>query len=141
MVQVDLFAPGFKVVTSDSNGAAVNYEHGVHYWGMIKGVEGSLAAISIFKDELIGSFSSPGSGNFVLGKLDGNNPARDHILYADKDLTGTMPVTCNMPDDNTPFSLDQLAESSTAAVTRCIKVFIEADFDLFQNKGSVSAHR
>ena len=76
LVQVNLFAPGFKVVTSDSNGAAVNYEQGVHYWGTIKDVEGSLAAISIFKDEVIGTYSSPSNGNFVLGKLAGNNPGR-----------------------------------------------------------------
>src|SRR5829696_4162138 len=74
LVQVNLFAPGFNVVTSDSNGQPVAYEHGVHYWGVIKGVEGSLAAISFFKDEVIGSYSSPKDGNFVLGKLAGNNP-------------------------------------------------------------------
>ncbi len=137
LVQVNLFAPGFKVVTSDSNGAAVTYEQGVHYWGTIKDVEGSLAAISIFKDEVIGTYSSPSNGNFVLGKLAGNNPGRDHILYAEKDLNGTIPVECQMPDDNTPFAPEQLEDSLSAQVTRCVKVFLEADFDLFLNKGSV----
>ena len=137
LVQVNLFAPGFNVVTSDSNGEPVTYEQGTHYWGMIKGLEGSLAAVSVFKDELIGSFSSPKDGNFVLGKLGGNNPNRDHILYAEKDLTSTIPVSCDMPDDNTAFSPDQ-ANESAAQVTRCVKVFIEADFDLFQNKGGVN---
>lgn len=139
LVKSNIFAPNFKLVTSASNGAPVAFEHGVHYWGVIKDVEGSLAAISIFKDEVIGSYSSPKEGNFVLGKLAGNNPQRDHILYAEKDLTSTIPFSCDMPDDNTPFSPQQLDGSSTAAVTRCVKVFIEADFDLFLNKGSVDA--
>ena len=138
LVKVNPFAPGFKVVTSDSNGAAVAYEHGVHYWGVIKGIEGSLAAISVFKDEVIGIFSSPNDGDFVVGKLAGNNPARDHILYAEKDLNATMPVSCDMPDDNGAFSPEQLNDSLSAQVTRCIKVYIEADFDLFQNKGNVN---
>src|SRR5215213_6725014 len=138
LVQVNLFAPGFNVVTSDSNGRPVAYEHGVHYWGVIKGVEGSLAAISIFKDEVIGFYSSPKDGNFVLGKLAGNNPARDHILYAEKDLTSSIPVSCDMPDSGEPFSPEQIDDSSTSLATRCVKVFIEADFDLFQNKGSVN---
>src|SRR5829696_2027178 len=137
LVQVNLFAPGFNVVTSNSNGQPVPYEHGVHYWGVIKGVEGSLAAISIFRDEVIGFYSSPKDGNFVLGKLAGNNPARDHILYAEKDLTGTIPFSCDMPDSGEPFSPEEIDDSSTSLVTRCVKVFIEADFDLFQNRGSV----
>lgn len=137
LVQVDLFAPNFRVTTSDSQGAAVPVELGVHYWGKVKGAEGSLAAMSIFKNEVIGFYSSQKDGNFVLGKLGGNNPQRDHILYAEKDLTGTIPVDCDMPDDNAAYSPDQLDAESTASVFRCVKVFIEADFDLFQNKGSV----
>ena len=138
LVQVNLFAPNFKVTTSDSQGAAVAVEPGVHYWGAIKGSEGSLAAISIFKNEVIGFYSSQQNGNFVLGKLGGNNPRRDHILYAEKDLTGSIPVDCDMPDGNTTYSPEQLDAQSTAAVFRCVKVFIEADFDLFQNKGGVN---
>ncbi len=138
LVQVNLFAPNFKVTTSDSQGAAVAFEPGVHYWGAIKGSAGSLAAISIFKNEVIGFYSSQQNGNFVLGKLGGNNPRRDHILYAEKDLKGSIPVDCDMPDGNTTYSPEQLDAQSTAAVFRCVKVFIEADFDLFQNKGSVN---
>jgi len=137
LVKVDIFDPGFKVTTSTSNGQPVAHPQGVHYWGVIKGVEDSLAAISIFKDEIIGTFSSS-QGNFVIGKLAGNNPRRDHILYKDQDLTGTLSLNCEMPDDGTAFSTDQLDES-TAAVTRCVKVFLETDFDLFLNKGSVDA--
>ena len=139
LVQVNLFAPGFTVVTSDSNGQPVSYQQGVHYWGVIKGSENSLAAISVFKDEVMGFYSSPKGGNFVLGKLGGANPQRDHILYAEKDLTTTMPVGCNMPDTNTALSPEELSSSSSAAaVTRCIKIFLETDYDLFLNKGGVN---
>lgn len=137
LVKVNLFAPGFNVVTSTSNDQPVPYQHGAHYWGVIKGVEGSFATISVFNNEVIGSFSSPQQGNFVLGKLDGNNPQNDHILYAESDLTSPMPLHCEMPDDGAVYSPQQLEESFTAQVTRCVKVFIEADFDLFQNRGSV----
>lgn len=137
LVKVNLFAPGFNVVTSTSNDQPVTYQHGTHYWGTIKGIEDSLATISVFDNEVIGSFSSPERGNFVLGKLGGNNPQNDHILYAEDDLTSPMPLHCEMPDDGTVFSPEQLADSFTAQVTRCVKVFVEADFDLFQNRGSV----
>lgn len=138
LVQVDIFAKDFNVITSDSNGQPVTYDPGLHYWGVIKGVENSLASISIFKDEVIGMYSSPQEGNFVLGKLAGKNPAGDHILYAEKDLTSKMPLSCHMPDDNTAFTPEEL-EAPPAAVFRCTKIYIEADFDLFLNKGSVTA--
>jgi hypothetical protein len=136
LVQVNLFAEGFKVVTSDSNGRSVPNQPGVHYWGLIKGDENSLAAISIFKDEVIGTYSSSTRGNFVLGKISGNNPARDHILYAEQDLTTPMPFECDTPQDNTGFAAEDV-DNSSALVTRCVKVFVETDLDLFQDKGSV----
>ncbi|HEX2270299.1 MAG TPA: M12 family metallo-peptidase, partial [Pyrinomonadaceae bacterium] len=137
LVKVNLFAPGFNVVTSTSNDQPVTYQHGTHYWGIIKGVEDSLATISVFKNEVSGSFSSPLQGTFVLGKLAGNNPQGDHILYAENDLTSPMPLHCEMPEDNAVYTPQQLEDSFTAQVMRCVKVFIEADFDLFQNRGSV----
>src|SRR5687767_728971 len=42
LVKVDIFDPGFKVTTSGSNGQPVAHQQGVHYWGVIKGVEDSL---------------------------------------------------------------------------------------------------
>ena len=140
LVQVDIFAEGFNVVTSDSNGQPVPFERGVHYRGVVKGIEDSFAVISIFKNEVIGTYSSPTAGNFVLGKLAGNNPARDHILYAEKDLLGSIPVDCDMPDDaGLPPPGDGGGDDPPPeAPVRCIKVYIEADFDLFQNKGSVN---
>jgi len=139
LVKVHLFAPNFVVATSNSQGAPVAYERGVHYWGTIKGIDNSLAAVSVFKDEVIGSYSSSEQGNFVLGKLAGANPQRDHILYAENDLTSAIPVACAMPDDDTPFSPEQVSDSAFAVqAARCVKVYLEADFDLFQNKGGVN---
>jgi hypothetical protein len=140
LVKVNLLAPNFFVATSRSQGAPVAYNRGVHYWGTIKGIENSLATISVFKNEVIGSYSSPVRGNFVIGKLGGNNPQRDHIVYAENDLTSEIPVSCAMPDDDTPFSPEQVSDSAlaTQAANQCVKIYLEADFDLFQNKGSVT---
>jgi len=141
LIQVNLFALGFNVVTSSSQGEPVAYQRGLHYWGVMKGVENSFAAISVFKNELVGSYSSAKGGNFVLGKLGGNNPRRDHILYAESDLTTTMPAYEEMgdgetEDDGTAYAGEEF-DTAPAVVTRCVKIFLETDFDLFQNRGSV----
>ena len=137
LVQVNLFAPGFNVVTSGSQGKPVAYQHGIHYWGVMKDVEDSFAAISIFNNELTGSYSSLKGGNFALGKLGGNNPGRDHILYAESDLTTTMPAF-NEPleDDGIVYGGEEF-DPAPAVVSRCVKIFLETDFDIFQNRGSV----
>ena len=138
LVRVNIFGGGFKVVTSDSKDQPVPYEAGAHYWGVIKGIEGSFSAISVFKDEVMGFYSSPQDGNVVLGKLGGNNPQRDHILYAEKDLNGEMPFACSTREDNKPYSADELSDSQTNQPTRCVKIFLETDYDLFLNKGGVN---
>ena len=139
LVQVRLFAPGFNVVTSSSEGKPVAYQPGVHYWGVMKGVENSFAAVSVFKNELVGSYSSEKGGNFVLGKLGGNNPRGDHILYAESDLTSSMPAFEGTTEEDAPEGayMGEEFDTSPGVVSRCAKIFLEADFDLFLNRGSV----
>ena len=50
LVRVDIFTPDFSVVQK-SNDAVVDVNKGVHYRGIIKGDDRSIAAISILEDE------------------------------------------------------------------------------------------
>jgi hypothetical protein len=54
LVKVNLFTEDFKVETNQSNGEDVGADHGIHYRGIIKGDNNSLAVFSFFKDEVIG---------------------------------------------------------------------------------------
>ena len=74
LVRVDVTTADFKVVTSDSNGQAVPYEPGVHYRGKIKGDSDSHAAVSVFRDEVMGSYFTEGDGTVVIGRLLGREP-------------------------------------------------------------------
>src|SRR5262249_8480818 len=71
LVRVDLFTPDFTVVTSD--GGAVDVNQGLHYRGIVTDDPSSLAAISIFPDEVMGLYSTQEGGNFVLSKLSGGS--------------------------------------------------------------------
>src|SRR6185436_10132101 len=57
LFQSVIFTPDFTVVTA-SNNLPVSYNGGVHYWGIIKGDNASIAAISIFNNEVMGMISS-----------------------------------------------------------------------------------
>lgn len=141
LVQVDPFADGFSVVTSESNGEAVEYTPGVYYHGIIKGDPGSLAAISIFEDEIMGVVSSNADGNINIGRY-GMGAKFDYMIYSDQDVL-VIPETagCATPDD--PEYLDTfhdiMEQEGSSRITNCPKIYFEADYGLYQNKGSVTA--
>ena len=94
LIKVDIFAPGFSVKTATPTNESLKDALGVHYRGIVRDNEQSLAAISIFKNQVVGFFSTEADGNSVVGRLEGNNPVDTHIVYAEKDLKVTTQFTC-----------------------------------------------
>src|SRR5215510_12786257 len=138
LTKVDIFADGFTVVTSSSGGRTVDYEESAHYRGVVKGSPGSLATLSVLGDEVVGMYSTPGQGNFVLGRLGGDNPDNSHILYSEADLLVKNTHDCLTKDDNTPFTQSDLEGPTTQLAGGCVRLYVEADNYLFLNKGSVT---
>ncbi|HEV7668611.1 MAG TPA: hypothetical protein VGS22_08815 [Thermoanaerobaculia bacterium] len=98
MTRVNFLTPDFRVVGSGSPDRATAVEPGLHYWGVVQGVPDSLAAVSVFKGEMMGIFRTKDFGTMVLGRLKGENPRGDHVVYAEKDLTAKNPFTCGTTD-------------------------------------------
>ena len=138
LAKVDIFAPGFSIKTSKPTSERLEEAVGVHYRGMVKGDDHSLAAISIFKHEVMGFFSTEAQGNNVIGRLGGNNPTNKHILYAEKDLKASFDFHCDTKDDGVVLPASVLQEPEEEIITRCIKIYMEGNYDLFLNKGSVN---
>lgn len=67
-----------------------DYTPGKYYSGVVRGIPGSLAAFSFFKNEVYGIFSIPNVGNLVLvpNKMTGPryNYNQHYILYNDFDI-------------------------------------------------------
>ena len=131
LTQVNIFADGFTVITSSSNGQPVDYEKSTHYRGTVKGAPGSLAAISVLGDEVVGLYSTPDQGNFVLGRLGGDNPNNTHILYSQADMKMQNPQVCETKDDNTiipQFDLQDLQDDPGVNLAGgCVRIYVEAD--------------
>ena len=137
LVQVDIFAQGFTVKTSQPTREKLAEGYGLHYRGMVKGNERSLAAVSVFKNEVMGFYSTAADGNSVLGRLGGDNPSDTHVVYSEKDLRLTSDFHCDTPDTGVTLPVSALQEPEEL-LARCVRIYIEANFDLFQNKGSVA---
>ena len=134
--QVDIFSPDFIASTSTST-IAQNREWGLHYRGKINGIENSLAAISLYGDEIIGLFSSD-AGNFVIGQLKELSTGPKHIIYKDAEIMETLSFECATEDDGKVYTTEELADNSELKMEgNCVNLYFEIDFDIFENKGGL----
>jgi len=134
LYQAPVLADGFSVQTS--GGERCFYAPGAYYRGMIWNDPNSLAAISFFEGEIIGVISSPLLGNLNLGRFEKTGDRSDYVLYSDRYLPKQPNAECveldvpgSKPKHNQPVAQPD--------VTGCVQVFFEADFELYQNKGTV----
>lgn len=136
LFRANFFTPDFQVRASSNPDAPITDIDGIHYWGVVKGQPGALAAISIYADGVMG-FVNLGDARYVLGPIE-NDPARRHIFYRDADLKALPDFTC-FTDDEAHYigSPDKPADVEKDA-NNCVKMYVETDYDLFVNKGSVA---
>lgn len=143
LVRHETLSDDFRVTTSSSNGEAIPYEAGIHYRGIVKGNNQSLAAISIFKDEIIGVVSTLNDGEMVIGKTSSRAENDQYIFYKEKDLLITNDFECGTDElDMSKIDLKKLQDiantNSIESAANCVKVYIECEHDLYLEKGSVA---
>lgn len=128
----DITAPGFVVRTS--SGEVMDEEPvAMHYRGTIRGREGSVVAISVFEKEVMGVIGDT-DGDIVLGRL-ANDIAGLHVLYEESDLLASPNTVCGTPD--LPATEEEFLPDGARTV-RCVNIYWEAAYDIYQNKGSVA---
>lgn len=112
------------------------YTAGIYYRGIIQGVPHSLAAISFFDQEIIGVIAHPGWGNLNLGRLERPGNSTDYTLFNDNLLPPLPFADCPIRKVEGPEKPQEYFPDNVAG---CVRIFFEADYALFVNKGSVSA--
>lgn len=132
-----------EVTTASGKPFNMQELNAAYYRGVVRGQENNtLASISIFNNELMGIIATPG-GNIVIGKLEGSP---QHIVYNDRNLLKANPFNCTMKD--LPLSAverslyrqqDLLAGATAAVLSRCVRLYYETEFDIFQTLGSTAA--
>ncbi len=139
LVRVDLFGDDFKVVAA-STGKPLPVDPGVHYRGIIEGEEGSVVAMSFYEGEAMGLISAPRTGNYVLGELeDDNRSPEEYILYRDAEVLKQLNFECATSDDDIPeYRPEQLQPGAGRSQDKCTDIYLEVDYDIFQNKGGAS---
>jgi hypothetical protein len=118
LYEANIFSDGFNVVTSDGK---VYGAEGKHYRGIVEGDLESVAAISIFKDEVMGLVVD-GAGNNVLGKIGAT--AAEYVLYNDKEIKDADPFECHTDQSHVIKSSGRELRQSdalAALATKCVR--------------------
>jgi hypothetical protein len=133
LVEVSIHSADSYVTTLPDN-KTVKVNQGKHFRGVVKGNSKSIVAISVFADEVMGFISEAGKPNLVLGKLKDSNT---HIIYEDSDLKDKLGFTCDTAESDFEYSDSDLKENNDSrALTDCVRMYIEVDHDIYQDKGS-----
>ncbi len=133
---VDIQPEGSYVISQPS-GELVKVNPGKHYRGIVAGDESSLVSFSIYEDEVMGLILSDDLGNLVIGKLE---DSESHIIYNDKNLKPLTEFECGARDGTVTYSAHDLKAvvNQERALSDCVKMYLEVDFDIFQDKGGMT---
>ncbi|MEM9548884.1 MAG: zinc-dependent metalloprotease [Bacteroidota bacterium] len=141
LVQVEIFSEDYQMIEEPS-GQVIHMDRGTHYRGIISGKPNSLVAISVFANEITGFISdNKKDGNYVLGKLQERGPQSEkHVLYLDTDMTFETGRMCDTKDEGPGYDPKQLEDHSHGrALSDCVRLLLEMDYNMYQNLGSSSA--
>ena len=136
----DILAEGFNI--SDITGGTIHsYTPGLYYKGVVRGKElFTLAAISIFKDHVMGIISDE-RGNWNLGPVkDKNNKnTNEYIYYNDVDMLKKNEFKCGIEgiEEESTFPVKENPENTQLGngldnpSTVPLKVYFVADYSLY----------
>lgn len=133
--RVELAPGGVDVIAA--SGGRVNMPASAHYRGIVRGSEGSLAAISVFDGQVMGLVSD-GTGDHVLGPIEGEASGL-HVFYNDDALRGTSGAACHT--DELPVveeGMTEGIEGDASRTTRCVRLYWEVRYEIFQQKGGMT---
>ncbi|MCC7465236.1 MAG: hypothetical protein IT261_03150, partial [Saprospiraceae bacterium] len=130
------FSDEFQVRTASSGGEVFNTDKGVHYWGIVQDDPESLVALSLFEGELIGMVKY-GNDQFTIGLLPSSKD-KTHILFKNSDMTSNPGFECFTDDELHKIGDGPTAADRSAGPDNCVRMYVETDYTLFTNKGSVA---
>lgn len=139
---VELRLEQFKVLSDDfilrtsSGDTLKNYKPGLFYRGEIVGKEG-IVTLSVFEEQVFGLVSIKDVGNYNLVQ-DKENKSQ-YILYNDFKIKTARNFVCNTPDTPIDQDIREIEHYSQMRTGNCVKFYLEGDYELEQDKGSVSA--
>lgn len=136
LIEVPSSFYNYSVVTSDGKRQPANTKI-KHYRGVVKDDPNSIVAISFADDEVIGLVSTK-EGNFNLSL---NRELNQYAYYKDNNVTEKLNFKCSTPDSPQEYDakvLSQQSKQNIGSGTKCVRFYLETEYDIYQYMGSVT---
>jgi hypothetical protein len=134
LYKVDISPNGFTLLTSDGRRDPQNKI--VHYRGIMENDMNSVVSFSVSREETMGMISTD-AGNFIFGKLDGNNGGL-YVFYNDKEMAVPFTYDCGA-NTSAPVQPYSQGNGISTFSTKCVNWYYETDYDIYVGKGSLAA--
>lgn len=135
LFKADVVTSDFMVTLASTPGKHADMDIPTHYWGIVNGDIESLAAISVFRDQIAGIIMYQGK-TYNLGKMD--NEAEIHVLYESEDMLQALPFECGTDMDKHSICHRHENASRESNPANVVRMYIEIDNDLVTNKGGAT---
>lgn len=135
LVRGRVFSPEFSVRLASKPGDPVSADMGLHYWGIVKDQPGTLACISIFEGEVMGMIQTD-SDKYIVAALE-KDLSKTHIVYRERDLKVPNSFDCGTDLLEEIESSEEGSDDRSIGPDNCVRMYMEADYTIFQNKGTV----
>ena len=132
MVKTTVKADDIKLVLADGSKFDSKNIKAVHYRGVLRDNPATIAAFSIYEDQIVGMISTP-TGNIVIHPSEGGKRG-EHISYIDTDLNTEIPFSCDMDELIHPEVDEKSKSDQRSSEPPCVTVYLECDYALFLNK-------
>jgi len=130
LYRTDFFAPGYHLNTSDGDRMA--HSDMVFYHGQVVGKVRSIAAISVFDDEIRIMYSDR-SGTFRVQQTDG----RRYIRFNEADQINVEPKQCFVDDSHVNLGMnEEQVKTEYRSTGNCVEIYFECDLKSYQDNGS-----
>lgn len=135
------FNDGFFQINT-SNNETVEKPNAIHYRGIIDNDGQSIASVSFFDDNMMGVVSNLTEGDINIGKIIGQKNL--YIIYAAKDAFNKPTNKCDVTNEielpaNFTSQNKKIAPPTTAS-TKCIRLYLETDYELYLTKGATTTN-
>ena len=145
LIEVPEYFYDYEIITSDWEIFAANKDI-KHFRGVVKDDKQSLVAITFYEDEIMGLVAT-NEGNFNIVK---NKQSGKHLFYNDKNLKEKMDWVCGTEDDlsvtydreilfEQQSDLNNSRTTKSSVINKFVRFFVETEYDIYQDKGSVSS--
>jgi hypothetical protein len=133
-----LFSDGYPSVFKASDpGTPLRDFKARFFWGEVEGTEESQVSFSVFKGEVVAFIYADGE-QYSLAKM-GKEKSGAHLFYRDNDLLRSNESQCFFDEDEHSISGPGTPRSAMVDSSNCVAVYVEANHDIYLQKGTVNA--